>query len=263
MNKVLIIANNMFQELIHRKLLYLGLLGFVLLGSGVLRSQSTVRMAIQAGEPEIAATSKVAAMRDAVATWKIVIWTVGLGFGATALWSELRRKTVVTVLTRPLERWQFLLGKWLGLQAYLLVLVAVGGMGARLLAWQLEMPVSEMFWLGLLNWCTGALLASGLSLSLAIHLPPVVAGGITYFAFYPFEAVARSAEPWSHGFGLLGYYLAPVRLDPLVAFSFDVEFLEPEYLLYLGQMLENVLYAVTAFVISSALFSRRNISLGS
>ena len=68
MNKVLIIANNMFQELIHRKLLYLGLLGFVLLGSGVLRSQSTVRMAIQAGEPEIAATSKVAAMRDAVAT---------------------------------------------------------------------------------------------------------------------------------------------------------------------------------------------------
>ena len=48
---------------------------------------------------------------------------------ADAVWSDIRSGTILAVLARPVRRWEFLLGKFLGVQllmgAYVLMMLAL------------------------------------------------------------------------------------------------------------------------------------------
>jgi ABC-type transport system involved in multi-copper enzyme maturation permease subunit len=50
---------------------------------------------------------------------------VGIGL----VWKEIDRKTIYTIASKPVPRWQFLLGKYLGLAGTLAVEVAIMGIG--------------------------------------------------------------------------------------------------------------------------------------
>ncbi len=63
---------------------------------------------------------------------------IAIFVGVNLLYKELALKTVYTILPKPIARWEFVVGKWLGVMAVLIVQIAV--MGAVLV---LTMAVAE------------------------------------------------------------------------------------------------------------------------
>lgn len=76
---------------------------------------------------------------------------VAVATGTVLVQSEIQQKTLYTVLCRPLPRWRFVLGKYLGLSA-------------ALIAGQLAMAVIGLSWV----WITGATLSPWLLLAVAM-----------------------------------------------------------------------------------------------
>lgn len=40
---------------------------------------------------------------------------IGMFLGISIIWKELEKKTIYTILSKPMPRWQFILGKYVGL----------------------------------------------------------------------------------------------------------------------------------------------------
>lgn len=111
-----VIAANTFRELARSKLLYLLLVFSLLL---ILGSISLTQLTI--GQ-----WSRVV-LNVGLATVHISGALVAIMVGVGLIAGEVERKTVYVTLAKPLPRWQFVLGRYLGLVTVLAILVAVMG----------------------------------------------------------------------------------------------------------------------------------------
>ncbi len=112
--KVYAIAINTFKEVIRDKIFYsLVFFAILLLGASVLLSTLTV------GEQ-----SKIIEdlSLSGIEIFGVII-AIFVGIGLVN--KELEKKTIYTIISKPIKRWQFLLGKYLGLALTLLSYVAV------------------------------------------------------------------------------------------------------------------------------------------
>src|SRR4029077_6227547 len=155
-------------------------------------------------------------------------------------------------LSRPVERWIYLLGRWLGLLLFLWAFLAVGMVGALLVSLWLHVPFAPTLWLALVEMYVMVTVYSGLALSLSVIFPPVLAGVIA-FLIASLPGIVHSAidDPrWLHRLpALIGYYLGPARMPVnLLEESFAKENLQTDYWLYLRVLFENSLYAVTVLI---------------
>ncbi|MDB5103636.1 MAG: putative rane protein [Fibrobacteres bacterium] len=114
MRPILIIAVNAFRETIRDKILYnlvifaLGLIGFsLLLGEWSVFARQTV-----ISDFTLAVMSLVGLMMSIF---------VGIGL----VQKEIQRKTILTLLAKPLPRWHFIVGKYLGLLMVLAMNLAI------------------------------------------------------------------------------------------------------------------------------------------
>jgi ABC-type transport system involved in multi-copper enzyme maturation permease subunit len=121
MNRVFAIAWNTFREAVRNKILY-SLLFFAVL---------IILSALAIGN--LTLHEEVRTIRD-VGLFGIDLFGVIIAIfvGVNLLYKELDLKTVYTILPKPLRRWEFVLGKWLGMLLTLSVQMAV--MGAVLAA---------------------------------------------------------------------------------------------------------------------------------
>lgn len=104
MSKVLAIAHNTFKEAVRNRILYVLLFfaALILLGSWVASTLS------------IANNEKV--MRDlGVAGINIIGLLIAVFVGIGLVYNEMDKKTIYTIISKPISRWQFILGKYLGL----------------------------------------------------------------------------------------------------------------------------------------------------
>jgi ABC-type transport system involved in multi-copper enzyme maturation permease subunit len=80
---------------------------------------------------------------------------IAIFVGVNLLYKELDLKTVYTILPKPIHRWEFVLGKWLGMLLTLAVQVAVMGLVlAGTLALQgapFDAPLGKALWLLYIN----------------------------------------------------------------------------------------------------------------
>ncbi len=110
-NHLATLAGNAFRETLRDKILYnlvffgLGLIGFSLV----------------LGDWSLFAREKV--MKDFSLAAMGLLMAVFVGIGL--LQKEIQRKTVLTLLAKPIQRWEFVVGKYLGLAAVLAVNLAV------------------------------------------------------------------------------------------------------------------------------------------
>ena len=104
------IASNTFREAVRDRVLY-NLIGFALLMSGA---------AILVGQISIDIERLVVVNLGltAVSLFGVVI-AIFIGIGLVS--KEIEKKTLYTVLSRPVSRWEFIVGKFLGLAATLVV----------------------------------------------------------------------------------------------------------------------------------------------
>ncbi len=104
MSKILAIAFNTFKEAVRNRVLYV-LLFFallVLLGAWVVSSLA------------IFGADKI--VRDfGVASINIISVLIAVFVGVGLVYNDLDKKTIYTIVSKPISRWQFLVGKFLGL----------------------------------------------------------------------------------------------------------------------------------------------------
>jgi Cu-processing system permease protein len=114
MHTIIVVAGNTFRETLRDKILYnLILFALVLIGSSVLLSTLTI-----GEQARIISDMGLASINLVVAVSAIFI-----GIGLVS--KEIERRTIHTVLARPLTRVQFLLGKYLGLASIMGVNIGV------------------------------------------------------------------------------------------------------------------------------------------
>ncbi|MGA2192327.1 MAG: ABC transporter permease subunit [Nitrospirota bacterium] len=114
MMKVLAIAVNTFKEVIRDKIFY-SLVFFALLIVGASVLLSTLTLGEQSKIIEDLSLNGINLFGVIIAIF------VGIGL----VNKELEKKTIYTIISKPIKRYQFLLGKYLGLALTLLVYVAV------------------------------------------------------------------------------------------------------------------------------------------
>ncbi len=144
MRRVLAIARNTFREAVRNKILYSLLFFAVLLilsalALGSLSLHEDVRMTRDVGLFGIDAFGVL----------------IAIFVGVNLLYKELDLKTVYTILPKPLHRWEFVLGKWLGMLMTLAVQLAVMGLvlGLTLVAQDasFDLAMAKALWLLYLN----------------------------------------------------------------------------------------------------------------
>jgi len=116
MQRVLAVAVNTFREAVRDRVLYgvLGIATFVLLFTLVLAEVSLdqrQRIVLDVGLASISFFSVV----------------VSIFLGSSLLYKEIERKTLYVILPKPIQRYEFLLGKYLGILLTAFVFIALQG----------------------------------------------------------------------------------------------------------------------------------------
>lgn len=119
MRRIAAVARNTFREAVRNKILY-SLLFFAV---------ALIVSALALGQLSVHEERRM--IRD-VGLFGVDLFSVLIAIfvGVNLLYKELALKTVYTILPKPIARWEFVLGKWLGVMATLVAQIVV--MGAAL-----------------------------------------------------------------------------------------------------------------------------------
>lgn len=208
MGRILLVAGNVFRSVLHGRLVYLWLAGIALM---FLRALPTLFFNI--GNEAIQAVMRKRAVSGGLDTWSTLCIALAIFLGAMAIGTEINKKTIVTVLARPLHRWEFLVGKWIGIQCFSLLSLIVGltvsfGL-SRYLDAQFE---SRVLVLAVAHTAVAILLYSGLAIAISTLLTPGVAGALTIIVvFLPgvVTILTNDPDPKYHAAGVTLNYVIP------------------------------------------------------
>jgi len=261
--KLVAITVNAFQETLRRRVFYVVLLLTVLVVAGIGSEMFFLRMARKAGETQILLRVGTQLMQGILQTWNVAAIFLAIFLGAIGVSSEISARTIVHVMSRPVERWVYLLGRWFGLLIFLWLFLLLGVCGALLVSAWLNVPFAPTLWLGFVEMYVSAMFYSGLALALSIVLPPVAAGAVAFFlSILPDILQNAIRDPrWLHRIpALVGYCLGPAKMPAsLIAESFSKERVDTDYWLYARVLGENLLYVMAALILANFVFRRREL----
>lgn len=186
MRAVITIAEAVMRDAIRRKVVWVVLVFAALLSFAI------------PGLPDYGVGVVAAVFREvSIALMYVAALTVGLSLAATRIPSEVDRRTVFTIVARPVSRWQYVLGTWLGILAVVgVVLVAFSGVaiGVGLAVYQQAMP--RLFAAAFAVWLeTGVITAAAVTLSTRFGAVTSIVGALTLaFAGHSLSTLGRSVE---------------------------------------------------------------------
>jgi ABC-type transport system involved in multi-copper enzyme maturation permease subunit len=250
------IACNTFREAVRDRVLY-NLIAFALLlsGAAVLVSQVSI---------DIERLVVINLGLSAVSLFGVVI-AIFIGIGLVS--KEIEKRTLYTVLSRPVRRWEFIVGKFCGLAATLIVnalFMAIGVFGALLyVAHKFGRPDAWIF-VALYFIILEFLIICSLSLLFSSFSSPLLSAVFSFslFVIGSFADDLRGFAALTHGFtrwfATAAAYLVP-NFSTLNVIS-NVAHQQP---LSLHLVVQNTLYALfySVMVMSGAvlIFERRNL----
>lgn len=186
----------------------------------------------------------------------------------TLFYTEIERRTIYTILSKPIPRWQFLFGKYLGVQILtLLVVGCLALLSAGVVFYQTgDMPVQ-------LVWAFGSLylqlsITTAIAHLLATFTSPLLAGFVTVAFFIAGNLFSQlriikamlteKGNPLSHAITLIEY-----TLPNLEALNLSREFTY-QLAVPTSYILQSVLYTVSyvgiVLLLAMWSFSRKDIS---
>jgi len=254
--RILYIASNTFREAVRDRVLY-NLIAFALLLSGAAIFVSQISI-------EIVRLVVVNLCLTAVSLFGIII-AIFIGIGLVS--KEIEKRTLYTVLSRPVRRWEFIVGKFFGLAGTLAVntfFMAIGVFGALLYVTR-EFSKPDAFILVALYFIVlQFLIICSLALLFSSFSTPLLAAVFAFSLFVigsfaddlrGFATLAHGAARWS---ATAAAYLVP-NFSSLNVIS-AVAHQQP---VSLQLIVQNTLYALfyTAMALSGAvlIFERRNL----
>ena len=121
MKHIGLVARNAFRAVMSQRALYMW--GFAIV---IMFLRSAPALFAQNRPPEMMAFLRANAVSGSLDIWSYLCMAGAIYLGATSIASELRAKTIITVLSHPVRRWQLMVGKWIGLSAFCVVTLAIG-----------------------------------------------------------------------------------------------------------------------------------------
>lgn len=168
MKAIIAIARNTFLEAVRNKVLY----------SIVFFAIALILLAVVLGTASVAQDARV--VRD-IGLFAVSFFSdmIAVFIGVTMVYQELERKTVYNVLSKPVARPAYFVGKYLGMAFTLLVQIAI--MGAALVAVMLVRgdPTPPLLFGALLLLYVRCLVVAALAVFFASFSTPYVSGFLT------------------------------------------------------------------------------------
>ena len=175
MGNIRVIAGNAFREVLHERIIYSVFIITLVLATLVSSPLTLLKMASEAGDLEIVAQLSGKLMTIVLGVWSYAAMVLGAILGAAVVPNELKSKTIVTVLSRPVSRGEFLLGKWLGVATFVLIYLLVGIVAACALAAYFAMGLTSLFWLAAVGMAINCILVKHTKVACSFGIEPSAA----------------------------------------------------------------------------------------
>jgi ABC-type transport system involved in multi-copper enzyme maturation permease subunit len=173
--RVVAIARNAFREAVRDRVLY-NLLVFVLL---------LIAGAIFLGELSAGQEAKIIVDLGLSAILLFGVF-ISIFVGVGLVYKEIERRTLYAILSKPIGRGEFLLGKYLGLCLTLLVNVAIMGVGLSLAIVYVKRgwdPMVVRIWPAILLIYVELMILTGVALLFSAFSSPALSALLTFFVF--------------------------------------------------------------------------------
>lgn len=174
---------------------------------------------------------------------------LALMMGATAINNDRKTRRILSILSKAVERRQYLAGLILGITYQTLIFLATVGICGSWMAQRLRIPDGPLWTFLLLPFCA-SVLAAAAGLLCGAFLHPLFA---TAGAALLLGAQLGMEHGFGHGSGLL-----PVTAIVRSFFRFDFQ---PDLSVALGACVVALLEAVILWVVAGLIFERRDIAV--
>ena len=177
MKPILLIAKNAFRSVMSQRALYMWAFAVVIM---FLRSGPA--LFVQNRPPEFMAFLRANAVSGSLDIWSYLCMAGAIYLGATSIATELRAKTIITVLSHPVRRWEMLIGKWIGVAAFCAVTLGIGIVLAYGLAAYLDVNLEgHVLAMAAVRTIVGIILFSGIAAAISTSGSAPVACAIAMF----------------------------------------------------------------------------------
>ena len=216
MNRILLIAKNAFRAVMSQRALYVW--GFAVV---IMFFRAAPALFARDRPPEVMAFLRANSVSGALDIWSYLCMLTAIYLGATAIPADLRSKTIITVLARPVRRWELLIGKWIGLTAFSSVTLGIGVALALALAKYLGVNVDgNVLAIAAARTITGIVLFGGVALAVSTGGSAPIAGAITMLlVFMPMLVTQLRDDPDPT------YHRIGVALDSLIPPGYDSHYM--------------------------------------
>ena len=250
------IARNVFREAVRDRVLYNLALFVLLLTAG----------AIFLGELSAGQETKIIIDLGLSAMLLFGVF-IAIFVGVGLVYKEIERRTLYAILTKPIGRGQFLLGKYLGLCLTLLVNVIVMGVGVSLALIYIRRgwdPLVVRIWPAIMLIYFELMIITGVALLFSTFSSPALSALLTFFVFVigHFSADLKSLSSTSNQvaarlvFRAL-YYLLP-NLSTYSVITPAAHGLSPDMQSIILAVAYTIMYDVVLLAGATLIFSRRN-----
>jgi ABC-type transport system involved in multi-copper enzyme maturation permease subunit len=163
MRPIWILAKNTYKEVIRDRILYALLLFAVLL----------IGLSLALGQLSFAEQARISA-NFGLSAIHLVAVALAIFVGSNLVYKEIEKKTILTILTRPISRLQFILGKALGLSLIILTMIFGLACVLMLVFWGLGMGVDARLGVVLAGLLAEALVLLGFTLVFSMITKPLL-----------------------------------------------------------------------------------------
>jgi ABC-type Na+ efflux pump permease subunit len=276
MARVALVAANVFRGILSKRALYVWAAAVVLM---LLRSGPAIFM--QEQNAQLTAFIRANAISSALDSWALLALAAAVFLGAASVGSEMVGKTISTVLARPIRRWEFLVGHWLGVTLFSIVSLGIGLVLAGGLAWYFGIEIDRgRAAIALAQTIAAAMMFAAMGIGIGANWSTALAAAVTVLLIFmpPVVTILVADEkPWQHYSGKVLDFITPpgytshyqgiawadMPAPPSPRPGFRprqrpvVQYPEARKRIY-----TNLVYGAVYFLAGGLLFARRDVRLG-
>ena len=255
--RVAAIARNAFREAVRDRVLY-NLVVFALL---------LIAGAIFLGELSAGQEAKIIVDLGLSAILLFGVF-IAIFVGVGLVYKEIERRTLYAILSKPIGRGEFLLGKYLGLCLTLLVNVAIMGVGLSLALVYVKRgwdPLVARIWPAILLLYVELIILTGVAMLFSSFSSPALSALLTFFVFVighfsaDLKTLSQSTPSVATRWFFAGlYYLLP-NLANYNAITAAAHGLSPAPSFLITTIVYGVIYVGVLLAATTLVFGRRNL----
>ena len=278
MKRILLLTGNALRSILHARSLYLWLLAALLVTVQMLPlilvpngavvqvngNRANLNPAQQARLAEMIKNRRPNTLASSFNNWGLLCIVFGIIVGANALSTEVEAKTIITVLARPVHRWELLVGKWVAIQLFGIASMAVGLVLFKMAGAYFAVTFSNIVWMALAHTLIATMLYSAVAIALSTVISPALAGALAVvMAFLPglITFLIADTDRLRHAIGVSLDYIVPPGYSNLFATAVQASAVL-DYTAQSKTLAENFSYCAIFFILGCVVFTKREIRLG-